>query len=214
MEGRTGAPQYSAPRQRRKAGFCYRRPRGAFGRRDCGCLAKIGIACVGPTNPWRAWNRASVYAGTAFPKSNSGESAVQKFRFHGRNCRISSGAGRICNQARRINRGKGVKISGAHLFSTDEAVRYSEELFQNGHPAVVIEEKLDGEEFSLQSFCDGTAVIDMVVVQDHKRALEDDTGPNTGGMGSYSCADHRCLFYCHNTSKQPARLTRPCPKRS
>jgi len=73
-------------------------------------------------------------------------------------------------------------------------VSYCDELFRAGHIAVVIEEQLDGEEFSLQSFCDGTNVVDMVVVQDHKRAGENDTGPNTGGMGSYSCADHRLPF--------------------
>jgi phosphoribosylamine--glycine ligase len=90
--------------------------------------------------------------------------------------------------------GKGVKISGAHLHSIQDALDYCTELFHHGHPAVVIEEKLDGEEFSLQSFCDGTHVVDMVVVQDHKRAYEGDTGPNTGGMGSYSCEDHSLPF--------------------
>jgi len=59
---------------------------------------------------------------------------------------------------------------------------------------VVIEERLDGEEFSLQSFCDGKHVKHMVVVQDHKRASEGDTGPNTGGMGSYSCENHSLPF--------------------
>jgi len=82
--------------------------------------------------------------------------------------------------------GKGVKISGCHLHSVGEAVEYCAALFKEGQPAVLIEEKLDGEEFSLQSFCSGTQVKDMVVVQDHKRAGEGDTGPNTGGMGSYS----------------------------
>lgn len=90
--------------------------------------------------------------------------------------------------------GKGVKLSGAHLSSIQDALRYCQELFREGQPAVVIEEKLDGEEFSLQSFCDGTHVADMVVVQDFKRAWEGDRGPNTGGMGSYSCADHRLPF--------------------
>ncbi len=90
--------------------------------------------------------------------------------------------------------GKGVKISEAHLFSIEDGVNYCEELFSLGPDAVIIEEKLEGEEFSLQSFCDGTHVLDMVVVQDHKRASEGDTGPNTGGMGSYSCADHSLPF--------------------
>jgi phosphoribosylamine--glycine ligase len=71
---------------------------------------------------------------------------------------------------------------------------------------VVIEEKLDGEEFSLQSFCDGTHVVDMVLVQDHKRAGENDTGPNTGGMGSYSCADGSLPFLLPNHVKEASRI--------
>lgn len=92
-----------------------------------------------------------------------------------------------------LTSGKGVKVSGAHLRSIGEALAYTREVLA-GHRAVVIEEKLDGEEFSLQSFCDGVHVVDMVVVQDHKRAHEGDRGPNTGGMGSYSCEDHGLPF--------------------
>jgi|SRR5665213_58500 len=90
--------------------------------------------------------------------------------------------------------GKGVKVFGEHLHTIDEAVRYCEEVFDSGQRAVVIEERLDGEEFSFQSFCDGRNVIDMIPVQDHKRAWNGDQGPNTGGMGSYSCEDHLLPF--------------------
>jgi phosphoribosylamine--glycine ligase len=90
--------------------------------------------------------------------------------------------------------GKGVKVSGTHLASAREGAAYAEELLGTGHDAVIVEERLDGEEFSLQSFCDGTHLADMAVVQDHKRAFDGDLGPNTGGMGSYSCEDHRLPF--------------------
>ena len=90
--------------------------------------------------------------------------------------------------------GKGVKVSGEHLQSGAEGRDYAASLMAEGHQAVVIEEKLDGEEFSLQSFCDGEHVVDMPPVQDHKRAFDGDRGPNTGGMGAYSDADHRLPF--------------------
>ncbi|HVM72749.1 MAG TPA: phosphoribosylamine--glycine ligase [Anaerolineales bacterium] len=51
---------------------------------------------------------------------------------------------------------------------------------------VVIEERLTGQEVTLLSFCDGKTVRPMVPSQDHKRALEGDRGPNTGGMGAYA----------------------------
>ena len=59
---------------------------------------------------------------------------------------------------------------------------------------MTVEEKLEGEEFSLQCLCDGRTVVATPPVQDHKRRFIDDRGPNTGGMGSYSCADHLLPF--------------------
>ncbi len=85
--------------------------------------------------------------------------------------------------------GKGVKIMGEHL-DKKEAVSY----IGNLKGQVVIEELLVGEEFTLQAFVDGSTLIPMPLVQDHKRAFEGDTGPNTGGMGSYSMPDHLLPF--------------------
>ena len=89
--------------------------------------------------------------------------------------------------------GKGVKVSGDHLRSHEEALNYCHKLVNTGGKFVV-EKKLVGEEFSLMSFCDGDTLKHMPVVQDHKRAYEGDTGPNTGGMGTYSDADHSLPF--------------------
>ena len=89
--------------------------------------------------------------------------------------------------------GKGVKVAGDHLHSRDEALIYCEELIKKGG-RFLIERKLIGEEFSLMSFCDGENLSHMPAVQDHKRAYEGDTGPNTGGMGTYSDSDHKLPF--------------------
>ena len=85
--------------------------------------------------------------------------------------------------------GKGVRIMGEHL-TREEACRYVHELKGD----VVIEERLIGEEFTLQVFTDGNHLIPMPLVQDHKRAYEGDIGPNTGGMGSYTLPEHKLPF--------------------
>ena len=86
--------------------------------------------------------------------------------------------------------GKGVKVSGDHFNSTDEALEYVKKVIDNkigGEAKILIEEKAIGEEFTLQAFSDGDTILPLPAVQDHKRLLPGDKGPNTGGMGSYSC---------------------------
>jgi phosphoribosylamine---glycine ligase len=89
--------------------------------------------------------------------------------------------------------GKGGMVQGDHFTTKDEALEICAEILKK-HSAVIIEEKLDGEEFSLQCFTDGKTVVATPPVQDHKRRLPKDMGLNTGGMGSYSCADHLLPF--------------------
>ena len=93
--------------------------------------------------------------------------------------------------------GKGVKVCGDHLHSLEDSLAFCRELAGQGHPFVV-EEKIEGEEFSLMSFCDGTTLQHMPAVQDHKRAYDGDKGPNTGGMGTYTDADHKLPFLNDN----------------
>jgi phosphoribosylamine---glycine ligase len=89
--------------------------------------------------------------------------------------------------------GKGVRIMGEQVDRAG-AIAYARSLDGD----VVIEERLLGEEFTLQAFVDGNHLIPMPLVQDHKRAFEGDTGPNTGGMGSYSMPDHKLPFVSKN----------------
>jgi phosphoribosylamine---glycine ligase len=88
--------------------------------------------------------------------------------------------------------GKGVRVAGDHFKATDEAISYIKEVISNkigGQAKILIEEKAEGEEFTLQAFSDGNTILPLHAVQDHKRLLPEDKGPNTGGMGSYSCHD-------------------------
>ena len=81
--------------------------------------------------------------------------------------------------------GKGVVIAET-LEQAEEALRdmLLDEKFGKGK--VVIEEYLEGPEFSLLCFVNGKDVYPMPVAQDHKRAFDGDKGPNTGGMGAYT----------------------------
>lgn len=101
--------------------------------------------------------------------------------------------------------GKGVKVAGDHLHSFDEAIAYCKQIFAQGQ-TLVIEEKLIGQEFSFMCFSDGTTLIPMPLIQDNKRAYEDDKGPNTGGMGSYSSADHSLPFLSKGDAEEALRI--------
>jgi phosphoribosylamine---glycine ligase len=92
-----------------------------------------------------------------------------------------------------LTAGKGVRVFGEHLHSRNEAIAYASSLIRDDG-RVLVEDRLDGEEFSLQTITDGQSVLHCPLVQDHKRAYEGDRGPNTGGMGSYSCADFSLPF--------------------
>lgn len=103
--------------------------------------------------------------------------------------------------------GKGVKLSGEHLNGVEEGLAFARECLAEGG-RVVVEEKLLGQEFSLMSFCDGDHTVEMPCVQDHKRAYDGDIGPNTGGMGTYSMADHMMPFLEQSDIEAAAEITR------
>ncbi len=152
-------------------------------------LEKAGIKCVGPTRQLAQLETSKSFARQllqkygiegnpkfrVFTKENIGE--VEDYMEELRSYVIKPDG---------LTGGKGVKVFGEHLSSNHEALGYCNETLKT-HPAVVVEEKLEGEEFSLQTLTDGNGgFLHFPAVQDHKRAFEDDCGPNTGGVGSYS----------------------------
>lgn len=85
--------------------------------------------------------------------------------------------------------GKGVLLCHS-LAEAEEAINevMRTRLFGDAGERVVVEEMLVGEEVSFMAVTDGTTVLPLATSQDHKRAGDGDTGPNTGGMGAYSPA--------------------------
>lgn len=83
--------------------------------------------------------------------------------------------------------GKGVLVA-ATMDEAEQGLKsmMKEKKFAEAGSRVVIEEYLEGEEFSLMALVHGAQVTPLAIAQDHKRAFEGDKGPNTGGMGAYS----------------------------
>ncbi|MFX1449907.1 MAG: phosphoribosylamine--glycine ligase [Promethearchaeota archaeon] len=171
-------------------------------------LAKLGVPCVGPKK-----EPAQLEISKAFCRD-----LMTKYKISGNPEHIISAdiqeIKNFLNQYEEVavkpdglTGGKGVKVSGDHLMNTKEVLDYCQELIKSGSK-VIIEEKLIGEEFTLQAFIDGTGshLVGCPLVQDHKRLLNGDEGPNTGGMGSYSCSDHKLPFVDEKTIKSAINI--------
>jgi phosphoribosylamine---glycine ligase len=158
-------------------------------------LWAAGVSVVGPTQPL-----ARIESSKGFARALLAEYGIEGNPFFQRFETIESVEAVLARYPHRhvikddgLAGGKGVKVCGDHLLTLEDSLAFCGELIEAGHP-FVIEEKIEGEEFSLMSFCDGETLRHMPAVQDHKRAFDGDIGPNTGGMGTYSDADHSLPF--------------------
>lgn len=94
--------------------------------------------------------------------------------------------GRCVVKADGLALGKGVLICASHAEAERAVERIMvEREFGRAGERVVVQEFLEGVEISLHALCDGQVALPFPAAQDHKRALDDDRGPNTGGMGTY-----------------------------
>jgi phosphoribosylamine--glycine ligase len=83
--------------------------------------------------------------------------------------------------------GKGVVVCGARAEAEDAITQMLDErIYGEAGETIVVEDRINGREFSLLTLCSDGHILSLPVAQDYKRALDGDRGPNTGGMGTYS----------------------------
>ena len=154
-------------------------------------LQEAGIGCVGPTKEAARIETDKAFMRDFFDIHKIGGSIVYKVFDNLKDTGdfIDEFGQDVVVKPVGLTGGKGVKIVGEHLEDGDAAKKYVKEIIDNkisGYAQVVIEERLIGEEFTIQAFVDGDNVVPMPAAQDHPHAYEGDQGPITGGMGSYS----------------------------
>ncbi len=159
-------------------------------------LEKKGIPCIGPSIEAAQLEGSKIFARELLDKYKISSNLVSKkfTSMDGVKDYIDKiGVTNIVVKPDGLTGGKGVKVFGDHLNTKEEMINYCKELVDK-KSAFLLEEKAEGEEFTIQTLIDGRRVIGTPIVQDHKRAYEDDQGPNTGGMGSYSMENHLLPF--------------------
>jgi len=100
--------------------------------------------------------------------------------------------------------GKGVVVAGDHFTTQEDAEGYFLDILRNC--AVIVEEKLNGEESSFQGFSDGRILVPLPYPRDYKRAFPENRGPNTGGMGSYKDNIPRLPFMTDSDAEEGYRV--------
>ncbi len=149
-------------------------------------LEAAGVAAFGPSGAAARIEGSKAHAKELMAEAGVATAGHQILREHDEALEAVAGAPYpLVLKADGLAAGKGVVICGS-----EDAARAAIEAFfveqRFGETEVVLEEFLEGEELSLLALCDGENVLCLAPAQDYKRIGEGDTGPNTGGMGSYS----------------------------
>ena len=171
-------------------------------------LAKSGIPSVGPTKSLARLETSKSFTRNLVNKYNIlGNPQYKVFtKVDGIESFLNKLEG-IVLKPDGLTGGKGVLVQGDHFSTKEEALNLCRQILRESS-SVIVEEKFDGEEFSLQCLCDGKTVVGTPLVQDHKRRFDGDKGPNTGGMGSFSLPDHSMPFLKPSDIEAGLEITR------
>jgi len=149
-------------------------------------LTKAGIKAFGPTKDAAQIESSKDFAKKLMKKYNIPTAGYETFTdFEKAKDYVSKHSFPTVIKYDGLAAGKGVVIA----MNLDEAIIALKDMLVDdkyGQPKVVIEEYLEGPEFSFMCFVENENVYPLEMAQDHKRAYDGDMGPNTGGMGAYS----------------------------
>lgn len=147
-------------------------------------LATAGVPVFGPSRGAAEIEGSKAFAKEVMASAGVPTAAFQVFDSMEEAAEYARGQGKVVVKADGLAAGKGVVVARGREQAV-EAVRSLSALGPAGR-RLVLEELLEGEEVSVIALCDGERYALLPPVQDHKRAGEGDTGPNTGGMGAYT----------------------------
>ena len=192
---------------------------------------KIDLAIIGPDNPIAAGvadvlaydgiRSVAPFAQLAQIESSKTftRDLTRKYRIHGSpkykafesldGVRefVTEMGGQFVIKANGLMGGKGVQVQGDHFDTIERGLEFCQTII-DAKDTFLIEEKLVGQEFSFFSFVDGTNTVEMPVIQDHKRAFDGDKGPNTGGMGTISDANHLLPFLTQSDVEEATKINK------
>ncbi|OLN22969.1 phosphoribosylamine--glycine ligase [Domibacillus antri] len=155
-------------------------------------LIKEGLKVFGPNQNAAILEGSKSFSKMMMEKYNIPTARYQSFEdYESAKVYIEKEGAPIVLKADGLAAGKGVTVA----MTLEDALAALDDMmldkkFGDASARVVVEQYLQGEEYSLMAFVHGENVYPMEAAQDHKRAFDNDEGPNTGGMGAYSPVPH------------------------
>ncbi|WP_127752161.1 phosphoribosylamine--glycine ligase [Devosia sp. 1566] len=153
-------------------------------------LRRAGVACFCPSKAAGQLEGSKSFTKALCDEMGIPTAAYRRFESQGPALDyLATQTAPIVVKADGLAAGKGVTVAETLEDARAAVVDCFSGTFGAAGASVVIEEFMTGEEVSLFVLCDGQTILPLTTAQDHKRAFDGDTGPNTGGMGAYSPAD-------------------------
>lgn len=152
-------------------------------------VSRLGIPVFGPTRAAAQLESSKAFAKDVMTRAGVPTAASWTFTDADAHTHIDTHPGTFVVKADGLAAGKGVLVTESADAAHGWVDRCLEGGFGEAGATVVIEEFLDGPEVSVFAMCAGTEAVALAPARDYKRLGDGDTGPNTGGMGSFSPVD-------------------------